>query len=261
MTEKDIKICGHGSNNPSLKNMYDYLENRYNAWTTNGGKQIRKELKAVRRLKALTAEGRVAFHDTYKTILGRNLYDQSLRTYCYKAYKDGTYRSDCSSSGCLTYKQIGYECPTYNCAGIYSSTLFEEVPVKIVNGHVTNPEILRVGDALLFAGGTPGRPLNISHVEYIYEMPEGSKDGWVKDGNDWYYYQNGNKLIKEWVHYKHHWYRMGNDGKMLVGWHNIYDKNGVLSRCYFDESDDNIGMLWHEREDHNGFLEIWTTED
>jgi len=261
MTEKDIKICGHGSNTPSLKNMYTYLQDRYNSWCTNGSKQIRKELMAVRRLKALTAEGQQKFHDTYQTILGRNLYDQNLRNYCYKKYTDGKYHSDCSSSGCLTFKQIGLNCPTYNCAGIYSSDLFEEVPVIIKNGHITNPEVLHVGDALLFAGATAGRPLNISHVEYVYELPQGSQSGWVKEGNDWYYYNNGTMLKREWVHYKHHWYRMGVDGRMLTGWHLVPDNKGVNSWCYFDETPENIGAEWHERSDGVGFLEVWTTDD
>jgi len=253
MNEREITICGHGSNTPSLKNMYEYLENRYNTYTTNSGRRIRKEIKSVKRLKALT--DRAKFHDTYKTILGRNKYDQNLRNYCYKPYKDGTYRSDCSSSGCLTFKEIGLNCPTYNCAGIYTSELFEDVPVVIKNGHITNPEVLKVGDALLFAGATAGRPLDISHVEYIYEMP--NKDGWVKDGDKWYYYQNGVMLKKEWIKYKSKWYRVGNDGAMLTDWHQIYDKDGNLGWYYFDKD----GALWHETDKRDGSLEVWVIKE
>ena len=41
---------------------------------------------------------------------------------------------------------------------------------NIVKGHITNPEILKVGDCLLFVGSDPSRPLQIGHVEYVYEI-------------------------------------------------------------------------------------------
>lgn len=166
VTEKDIVLCGHGSGTPSTKNMYTYLESRYKSIASNGK---HKGVIAVRRLKKITNSGRKKFHDTYKTILGRNSYNQSLRSYVYTPYK-GKYYSDCSSSGCATFKKIGYNVPLLNTAGIYTSSLFETVPVKIKNGHITNPEILKVGDAILFVGSDPSRPKQIGHVEYIYSI-------------------------------------------------------------------------------------------
>ena len=166
VTEKDITISGHGSGTPSTKNMYAYLESRYKSIAPNGK---HKGVVAVRRLKKITDSGRKKFHDTYKTILGRNSYNQSLRSYVYTPYK-GKYYSDCSSSGCATFKKIGYNVPLLNTAGIYTSSLFETVPVKIKNGHITNPEILKVGDAILFVGSDPSRPKQIGHVEYIYSI-------------------------------------------------------------------------------------------
>ena len=50
---------------------------------------------------------RQAVIDKYAEIIGRNLYSQSLRDYCYKPYKDGNYYSDCSSSICYAYKEAG----------------------------------------------------------------------------------------------------------------------------------------------------------
>jgi hypothetical protein len=50
---------------------------------------------------------RQAVIDKYAEIIGRNIYSQSLRDYCYKAYKDGNYYSDCSSSICYAYQQAG----------------------------------------------------------------------------------------------------------------------------------------------------------
>lgn len=172
ITEKDIIICGHGSGNPSTKNMYTYLESRYKSIAPNGK---HKGVVAVRRLKALTDSGRKKFHDTYKTILGRNVYNQSLRSYVYSPYK-GKYYSDCSSSGCATFKKIGYNVSLLNTAGIYTSSLFETVPVKIKNGHITNPEILEVGDAILFVGNDPSRPLQVGHVEFVYEIKATTKE-------------------------------------------------------------------------------------
>lgn len=166
ITEKDITICGHGSGTPSTKNMNTYLSTRYNSIASNGK---HKGIVKVMRLKALTDDGRKKFHDTYKTILGRNSYNQNLRSYVYTPY-NGKYYSDCSSSGCATFKKIGYNVALLNTAGIYQSSLFAEVPVKISNGHITNPEILKVGDALLFVGSDPSRPLQIGHVEFVYEI-------------------------------------------------------------------------------------------
>ena len=95
MSQLKITLCGHGSGTPSLKNMTDYCASRYNQTASNGK---RKQVVAVRRFKGLTAQNRQAFHDAYKTILGRNQYSQALRTYVYTHYH-GVYYSDCSSSG------------------------------------------------------------------------------------------------------------------------------------------------------------------
>jgi hypothetical protein len=119
----------------------------------------------------LTVSQQKKFHNTYKITLGRNVYSQDLREYVFTAYKkDGKYYSDCSSSGCATYIRIGLSISLLNTAGIYESDKFETVPVIIKNGHIQNPEILQVGDAILFAGDDPSRPLQIGHVEYVYEV-------------------------------------------------------------------------------------------
>lgn len=171
MTEHDIIICGHGSGNPSLKDMHDYLENRYQQVASNGR---RKGLVCVRRPKNMDEHDRQAFADTYATILGRNVYSQDLRDYVFTPYR-GTYYSDCSSSICATLDRIGKHMENLNTAGMYYSDLFEDVPVDIQNGHVMNPEILEVGDILLFRGNDPSRPLQIGHVEAVYKVPETDK--------------------------------------------------------------------------------------
>lgn len=164
ITEKSILLCGHGSGNPSLKEMHTYLESRYNQYASNGK---RKGVVEVRRRPSTTEADKAKFHDTYKTILGRNNYDQGKRTYVYKKYKDGGYYSDCSSSGCFTFKQFA-TCDDLNTAGIHNK--WSKVPVEIKNGHITNPEVLQAGDAILFVGNDPSRPLQIGHVEFIYQI-------------------------------------------------------------------------------------------
>ena len=168
--EKDVIIYGHGSGTPSKKTLLSYTTQRYKTVAPNGK---HKGVAAVRRFKALDDAGRVKFEEKYRTILGRNKYSQNLRGYVYSKYKDGKYYSDCSSSGMATLKAIGYNVGGYllNTAGIYYSALFESVPVKIKNGHITNPEILKVGDAVLYIGNDPSRPMQIGHVEWVAAMP------------------------------------------------------------------------------------------
>lgn len=166
MREEDIIICGHGSGTPSTKNMYSYLDSRYNSFATNG---VRKGLVAVKRLKMMNDELRAEFAKKYSTILGRNIYSQDLRQFVYSPY-GSRYYSDCSSSICATYQQIGCDVSLLNTAGIYYSNLFADVPVTIVNGHILNIDVLKVGDCLLFAGNDPNRPKQIGHVEAVYQI-------------------------------------------------------------------------------------------
>lgn len=191
MTNNDITICGHGSGRPRLTILAEYAAQRYAQHAKNGKD---KGIVAVRRLKKMTDQGRECFRDTYKKILGRNYYDQDLRQYVYTAYKNGCYYSDCSSSICATYAKIGYSCPLYNTAGIYQSSIFEDVPVRIEKGQIANPEILKVGDAILFRGDDPSRPLQIGHVEAVYSIADAPEppDGNVAELQDFLrtYYQD-----------------------------------------------------------------------
>ena len=109
-------------------------------------------------------EKRQAVIDKYDTIIGRNLYSQNLRDYCYKPYKDGNYYSDCSSSICRTYEAVGLGFGNLNTAGIYQSGKLTTVDADIVEGIPDRSE-LRQGDMLEFAGTDPSRPLRIGHVE------------------------------------------------------------------------------------------------
>ena len=145
MTDSNITICGHGSGNPSLKNLNTYSTQRYNQVASNG---VHKGIVSVRRLKNLKTNGkRKKYVKTYKTILGRNIYSNDLRQYVYKPYSNGRYYSDCSSSQMATLEKIGVWSGSWylNTEYIYKSDKFEDVPVKIKNGHITNPEVLKLG--------------------------------------------------------------------------------------------------------------------
>lgn len=102
--------------------------------------------------------------DKYAEIIGRNLYSQSLRDYCYKSYKDGNYYSDCSSSICYAYQQAGQGFGITNTAGMYNSTKLTTVDADIAQG-IPDTSRLRPGDMLLFAGTDASRPKRIGHVE------------------------------------------------------------------------------------------------
>ena len=127
---------------------------------------------------ATANEKRLAVRDKYKGILGRNLYSQPHRLYCFRKYGDGKYYSDCSSSIALAYKEAGYPFPGNSCpntVGMYQAAALKRVDVKIKNGVIQNPEVLRVGDMLLFAGTDTSRAYAdyVGHVEMVGEISGG----------------------------------------------------------------------------------------
>lgn len=177
MKESDVTLCGHGSGHPRIIAANKYNSSRYSQTVTKGGKTWHKGAICVLRPKGLTEDLRRAYHDKYKTILGRNYYSQDKRGYCYRAYSDGKYYSDCSSSQCLTLKAIGLDMPDYNTEGMYDSDRFERVDVRIERGHIMDPDRLRVGDQILYAGSDPDRAKReyVGHVEGVYAI--GSSSG------------------------------------------------------------------------------------
>lgn len=113
----------------------------------------------------MTAEQkRQAVCDKYNEIIGRNIYSQTLRDYCFKKYKDGNYYSDCSSSICLSYQEAGYGFGDLNTAGIYTSGKLTTIDADIAAG-IPDISLMRKGDMLEFAGTDSSRPLKIGHVE------------------------------------------------------------------------------------------------
>src|SRR5699024_12508629 len=98
----------------------------------------------------IAQDRRKAVAAKYSTLIGRNLYSQSLRDYCFKKYKDGNYYSDCSSSICYTYKEAGESFGILITAGIYQSSKLTTVDVPINNG-ILDVSYLRVFYILDFA--------------------------------------------------------------------------------------------------------------
>ena len=115
-------------------------------------------------------EKRQAIAKVYASIIGRNYYSQTLRDYCFKAYKDGKYYSDCSSSICYAYKEAGQSFGILNTAGIYQSDKLTTVDITIKDGVPASISDLRVGDMLEFAGDDASRPQKIGHVEMVYSI-------------------------------------------------------------------------------------------
>lgn len=158
-TVTNVVLAGHGSGTPSTKGM--------NAYCTTRQAKGRGLVEVLR--EDLTDKQRQQMHDLYKTILGRNIYSQSLRLYCYTKY-NGKYYSDCSSSICKTAEKVGVpNIGTLNTAGMHKNWK-KVTDVVIKNGIIQNPEVLKVGDALMFKGSDSSRPLGIGHTEMVYEI-------------------------------------------------------------------------------------------
>lgn len=120
-------------------------------------------------------EMRLRVRDTYRVILGRNLYSQAKRDYCFRKASDGKYYSDCSSSISYSYQKAGYSFGILNTVGMYESGKLKKVDVKIAGGVPADVSKLRVGDMLLFAGNDSSRGYAgfVGHVEMIGEIDGG----------------------------------------------------------------------------------------
>lgn len=118
------------------------------------------------------------FHDYYGAQLGRNIYSQDLRQYEYTPY-NGQFYGDCSASGCSVYEKMGVKASDngyyWNTASMHYNG--RKLDVTIVDGHIAKGlDKLRVGDALMFRGNDASRPLQIGHVEYVFEINGDSED-------------------------------------------------------------------------------------
>ena len=119
-------------------------------------------------------EKRLAVIEQYKTLLGRNHYSQELRNYCFEKYKDGNYYSDCSSSVSFAYEKAGYGFGNMTTMDMIISGRMIDVKAIIKDGIIQNPEILKIGDLLLFAGNDEWRKKYdyVGHVEMVANISE-----------------------------------------------------------------------------------------
>ena len=121
-------------------------------------------------------EKRLAVIAEYKTILDRNEYSQPLRNYCFKKYTDGKYYSDCSSSISYCYEKAGCGFGILTTVGMWTTKKMIDVKVNIKNGIIENPNVLHIGDMLLFAGNDVKRESfgYVGHVEMVAEKNNNS---------------------------------------------------------------------------------------
>lgn len=136
-------------------------------------------------------EKRKAVRAKYKEIIGRNNYSQAKRNYCFKKYPGtNSYYSDCSSSVSYSYKEAGYSFGILNTVGMYNQIgkKFTKVPVVIEKGQIKNPEVLRIGDMLLYRGTNGSRPQAVGHVEMYW--------GYDEKGVHWLYGHGSGKPKK-----------------------------------------------------------------
>lgn len=251
-----IKLVGHGSGFPNTKNMDEYLAQRYNSTMSNG---IRKGLIRVRRMRGLTDEERSAWLSAVNQTIGRNYYSQSLREYVFTKYRGLYYYSDCSSLGDACFSRAGHPIGWPNTEELLRSGAFEDVPVRIQDGQIQNPEILRPVDILLFAGNS-SRPASeyVGHVEYIYYIP-GDGWRWIQDGDDWYYQDRDGQNAHGWRKIQErgsdlwHWYYFDDAGRMLKG---LQEIAGELCVFMPDGPLEGAEMLT----DKEGYLHVWDVD-
>jgi hypothetical protein len=114
-------------------------------------------------------EKRLSVIEKYKTLLGRNNYSQIRRDFCFKPFKDGQYYSDCSSSVSFSYNEAGFNFGNMTTINMIISKKLKDIDVIIKDGIIQNPEVLKIADLLLFAGGDINRKdyEYVGHVEMI----------------------------------------------------------------------------------------------
>lgn len=151
----------------------EYKPNEF-GWVSGEDAIVQELMEGIK--MATANERRIKVRDAYRKFIGRNHYSQARRNYAIRKYKDGKYYSDCSSSVSYAYKVAGESFGILNTVGMWTSKKMKDVSVKISKGIIQNPEVLKIGDMLLFAGNDSGRKKYgyVGHVEMVGEI-SGSK--------------------------------------------------------------------------------------
>lgn len=88
-------------------------------------------------------------------------------------------------------------------------------------------------------------------IGYYYQYTDGSyaKDGFVKIGEDWYYFDGNGYMQTGWKLENGQWFYMASSGKMLTGWQSIDD-----ARYYLDENGAMQVNQWRKNEENWNYV-------
>ena len=80
------------------------------------------------------------------------------------------------------------------------------------------------------------------------------KSGWIKEDNQWYYYEDNKKLITQWIKSKGRYYYLEKDGHMVKGWFQTTKDNNWYYA--FPEETVNNDKTFYEGEICAGWLKL-----
>ena len=86
---------------------------------------------------------------------------------------------------------------------------------------------VNIGQALQLSNNT-----QTNNIPQNTNVSRSSSGNWGQDGNGWYYIQNGQRVVNEWITEGNKRYFIGADGYMIVGWRLFSNGNYY----YFDPS-------------------------
>ena len=80
------------------------------------------------------------------------------------------------------------------------------------------------------------------------------KSGWVKEDDQWYYYENNQKLNTKWIQSKGRYYYLEKDGHMVKGW--FQTSKNIYWYYAFPEETVNNDKTFYEGEICTGWLKL-----
>ena len=80
------------------------------------------------------------------------------------------------------------------------------------------------------------------------------KNGWVKEDNQWYYYEDNKKLNTQWIQSKSRYYYLEKDGYLVKGWFQT-SKNNEWYYAFSEETINN-DKIFYEGEICTGWLKL-----
>lgn len=80
------------------------------------------------------------------------------------------------------------------------------------------------------------------------------KNGWIKEENQWYYYENNQKLNTKWIQSKDRYYYLEKDDHMVKGWFQT-TKDNTWYYAFSNETVNN-DKTFYEGEICTGWLKL-----